>query len=100
MSTSCDQGQYGTVLVGNCLLCHTILEAQNDGIVPDEAHEYFSPTWVYEQVKFSFDNQCALGAYIESALDLLKDKGDVSLKKIPYVCGTQITDLNKKICPL
>lgn len=48
----------------------------------------FSPSYVYNQVKVSSD--CSRGAYINDALDILKNQGSAKLTDFPYECNRSI----------
>lgn len=93
-----DQGNYGTCTAwANGYGVATILYAITHNLT-DKAviNKYaFSPTFLYEQIKDSKDYGCQFGSSIISALITLIDKGDATLKTIPYKCGSTITETAK-----
>ncbi len=90
-----DQGRYGTCTAwANGYGVATILYARTHGLT-DKAliDKYaFSPTFLYEQIKDDKDYSCQFGSSIISALVTLIDKGDATLKTMPYKCGSTITE--------
>ncbi len=93
-----DQGDYGTCTAwANGYGVATILYAQTHNLT-DKAliNKYaFSPTFLYEQIKDSKDYKCQFGSSIISALIMLMDKGDATLRTTPYSCGSTITETAK-----
>ncbi len=88
-----NQGAYGTC-VGWALgyYARTIIEAmEKNWNTSDINNESYSPSWVYNQIRFSYDNHCSEGAFLEKALDLLKNKGAAKIKDYPYCCNCSIT---------
>ncbi len=89
-----DQGQYGTCTAwATAYYAHYILDAMSKTA---NSRCLYSPTWVYENIKASYDKNCAKGSSIEDALMLLQNKGDVSISELPYACGTSITSTHTK----
>ncbi len=93
-----DQGRYGTCVGwATAYYAYTIVNAMNtENTTPESDEEIFSPAWIYEQIKFDIDNECSMGTYIESAFDLMKNTGNLSISDIPYACGTDITASHKQ----
>ncbi|TAG30142.1 MAG: DUF4384 domain-containing protein [Sphingobacteriia bacterium] len=85
-----DQGEYGTCTawaVGYGVA--TILYAKTHGLT-DKAliNKYaFSPSFLYEQIKDSSDNNCQGGSSSVKALITLISTGDATLRTVPYTCG-------------
>ncbi len=90
-----DQGEYGTCTawaVGYGVA--TILYAKTHELT-DKAliNKYaFSPSFLYEQIKDSSDNNCQGGSSSVKALITLITKGDARLKTVPYTCGIKATE--------
>ena len=97
-----DQGNYGTCTAwANGYGVATILYAKTHELT-DKAliNKYaFSPTFLYEQIKDTKDYSCQFGSSIINALVMLMDKGDATLRTIPYKCGSTISEtaLNEAI---
>lgn len=83
------QGQFGTCTAwATAYYARTIIEAQGRKLKPSEIHEVvFSPSFIYEQIKFNDDHNCSKGSYIDEALQIIKDKGVPYLSDLPYQCG-------------
>lgn len=93
-----DQGRYGTCVGwATAYYSYTIMNAMDrENEQPETDEEIYSPTWIYEQIKFDLDKECSMGTYIESAFDLMKNTGNMPVSEIPYACGTQITESHKQ----
>jgi hypothetical protein len=97
-----DQGNYGTCTAwANGYGVATILYAITHDLTDKTlVNKYaFSPTFLYEQIKDSKDYTCQFGSSIINALVMLMDKGDATLRTIPYKCGSTISEtaLNEAI---
>lgn len=53
----------------------------------DVSRNAFSPSFVYEQIKFPNDYDCSQGAPIASAARVLKERGAVFLSDLRYACN-------------
>lgn len=74
-----NQGTQGSCVGwGSAYGARTILEAQRTGKDPDDVA--FSPAYLYNQIGLE---NCQ-GAYINNAMDLMKDQGVISLAEFPY----------------
>ncbi|MCF8234660.1 MAG: C1 family peptidase [Bacteroidales bacterium] len=51
---------------------------------------HFSPGWIYEQIKFSYDRDCVVGSSIERALGIMKTKGNLPLPLLEEECNPVI----------
>ncbi len=85
-----NQGAYGTCAGwATAYSCRTILEAfknkWNKSAIDSNS---FSPSFVYNQIRSS-DN-CKGGTSLIDALDVLKDKGVLTLKEFEYSCSRQV----------
>lgn len=93
--TAGSQGKFGTCVgFASAYALRTILfvkAMREAGYSADPNLHQFSPTFVYEQIKFRDDIDCSKGSYISDALNLLQDKGVATLKTMPYQCGTSIS---------
>lgn len=90
-----DQGNYGTCTAwangyGVATILYSITHNLTDKTLINKYA--FSPTFLYEQIKDSKDYNCQFGSSIINALITLIDKGDATLKTIPYKCGSTITE--------
>jgi hypothetical protein len=91
-----DQGDYGTCTAwANGYGVATILYAITHDLTDKTLiNKYaFSPTFLYEQIKDSKDYKCQFGSSIINALIMLMDKGDATLRTIPYKCGSTISEV-------
>ncbi len=88
-----DQGDYGTCVAwASAFYARTIIEAKQKKLTKAQINnETFSPTWIYEQIKFEFDSACKFGSYIEKAMDVMKKSGTAKLYDLKYQCGAPIT---------
>lgn len=74
-----NQGSQGSCVGwGSAYAARTILEAQRTGRDPDQIA--FSPAYLYNQIGLE---NCQ-GAYINNAMDVMKDQGLVTLREFPY----------------
>ncbi|MEZ5013174.1 MAG: C1 family peptidase [Chitinophagales bacterium] len=74
-----NQGAQGSCVGwGSAYAARTILEAERTGKDPNNVA--FSPAYLYNQIGL----QDCQGAYIENAMDVLKNQGVVSLSEFPY----------------
>jgi len=74
-----NQGSQGSCVGwGSAYAARTILEAQRTGGDPDQIA--FSPAYLYNQIGLE---NCQ-GAYINNAMDVMKDQGLVTLREFPY----------------
>ncbi len=74
-----NQGSQGSCVGwGSAYAARTILEAQRTGKDPDQIA--FSPAYLYNQIGLE---NCQ-GAYINNAMDVMKDQGLVTLREFPY----------------
>jgi hypothetical protein len=98
-----DQGEYSTCSAfASTYYGRTILQSQalklNDRSDIDK--EIFSPTYVYEYIKFGSESDCHTGTYIEDALFTLKTKGAPKLSVYGYpACGTNEGDYDTDASP-
>ncbi|MFM6925936.1 MAG: DUF4384 domain-containing protein [Ferruginibacter sp.] len=93
-----DQGNYGTCTAwangyGVATILYSITHDLTDKALINKYA--FSPTFLYEQIKDSKDYNCQFGSSIINALITLIDKGDATLRTIPYKCGSTITETAK-----
>lgn len=90
-----DQAKYGTCVAwANAYGVNTILYAKTHELT-DKAiiTKYaFSPTFVYELIKKDDDLNCQGGSHPVTALEVLKLAGSPLLSRLPYACGTKVTD--------
>ncbi len=89
-----DQGNYGTCTawaVGYGVA--TILYAKTHNITNKALiNKYaFSPTFLYEHIKKPTDNDCQGGSSSIQAILTLIEKGDASLRTVPYACNVAPT---------
>lgn len=89
-----DQGRYGTCTawaVGYGVA--TILYAKTHNITNKALiNKYaFSPTFLYEQIKKPTDHDCQGGSSSVQAIVTLIEKGDASLRTVPYACNVAPT---------
>ncbi len=93
-----NQGQHGTcVAFANGYAVATILYAKTHNIT-DKAiiNKYaFSPTYLYEQIKPTTDQNCQSGTDPIDALRTIIKGGDAFLKTVPYQCGSTISESAK-----
>lgn len=85
-----DQGDFSTCVGwSTAYYMRTIMEAKRLGLKQKEAINAiaFSPTYIFERVKRSTDQQCQIGTSISDALDYMKKGGVGTLKCAPYECG-------------
>ncbi len=73
---------------GSCVGWGTAYSARS---VMTNGNTYFSPAYVYNQIKIS---NCASGSYITDALDLIEDEGVCTWSYMPYVEGDCYTQPN------
>ncbi|MBK7568235.1 MAG: peptidase C1 [Bacteroidetes bacterium] len=74
-----NQGSQGSCVGwGSAYAARTILEAQRTGKDPDQIA--FSPAYLYNQIGLE---NCQ-GAYINNAMDVMKNEGLISLREFPY----------------
>jgi Papain family cysteine protease/Domain of unknown function (DUF4384) len=100
-----DQGELSTCVgVSTGYYLRTILEAKRRGITdPDSIHALrFSPSFLYNSIKPSDDNDCSKGTELSAALHFLKQNGVVTFAEQGYpVCSNvralSATDANSKI---
>jgi hypothetical protein len=90
-----DQGNHGTcVAFANGYGIATLLYAKAHNITDKSViNKYiFSPTFLYELIKDSTDNECQFGTDpIKAILSLIK-MGNALIKTVPYNCGYAISD--------
>lgn len=74
-----NQGQQGSCVGwGSAYAARTILESERTGKDPNSIA--FSPAYLYNQIGL----QGCQGAYIQNAMDVMKNQGLVSLREFPY----------------
>lgn len=74
-----NQGSQGSCVGwGSAYAARTILEAERTGRDPDQIA--FSPAYLYNQIGLE---NCQ-GAYINNAMEVMKDQGLITLKEFPY----------------
>ena len=89
-----NQGNYGTcVAFANGYGVATLLYAKAHNITDKVIiNKYiFSPTFLYEQIKNTADNDCQKGADPIKALLTMMQMGEALLKTVPYNCGSSIS---------
>ena len=89
-----DQGEYGT-----CTAWATAYYGYYivDGLETESKNkDTYSPTWVYENIKHSYDKNCTMGSSIEDALELLRGTGNITMNDLPYSCGPTISNSLRK----
>lgn len=90
-----DQGDFSTCVGwSTAYYMRTIMQAKKLGLKQVEAINAiaFSPTYIFERVKRSTDQQCQIGTSISDALDYMKKGGVATLKCAPYACGNAYTN--------
>ncbi len=90
-----NQERFGTCVAwANAYGVNTILYAKtheltNKSVITKYA---FSPTFVYELIKGDDDANCQGGSHPVTALEVLKLAGTPFLSRLPYACGTTVTE--------
>lgn len=89
-----DQGAYGTCAAwSSAYHFRTIIEAKQRGLTDQAAIDKlaFSPTWVYEILKDTTDQNCGGGAPTAKSLVVFQKLGVPSYARLPFACytGTQ-----------
>ena len=91
-----DQGMMGTCTAwATGYYTHTILDAVQNQRKNPSAAEAYSAMWIYEQIKDDGDEDCSNGSRIDHAFYLLQNQGNAKYNKVPYECGTDITQEQK-----
>lgn len=89
-----NQGSQGSCVGwGSAYAARTILEAQRTGRDPNQVA--FSPAYLYNQIGLE---NCQ-GAYINNAMDVMKNEGLIALKDFPYTdqnCSRQPSSTQKQ----
>ena len=89
-----NQGSQGSCVGwGSAYAARTILEAERTGRDPDQLA--FSPAYLYNQIGL----EGCQGAYINNAMEVMKDQGLVSLRDFPYTdqdCSKQPSSSQKQ----
>lgn len=89
-----DQGETGTCVGwSSAYYLRTIMEAKKRKLTnPTSIAPFrFSPTYVYEQIKNSADNDCSGGASIADALFIMRNKGTALLSCQPFECDVNVS---------
>ena len=89
------QGSYGTCTGwATAYAARTIAEAAANGWQESSqiTGEAFSPLFVYALIKDASDVNCQKGAYLHSAFEILKTKGDVKYRDFNSNCPSSIPD--------
>lgn len=93
-----NQEEYATTVAWATTYVRTAIEAKRKGLNSEKGtidgrslevqrlidELRFSPTYIYEHIKKKDDNDWTGGASIEDALNVMKNKGNVLLKELPY----------------
>lgn len=91
-----NQGKFGTCVgfaTAYSLRTTLYVKAMREaGYIANPNDYLFSPSFVYEQIKFADDKDCSKGSYVSDALELLQYTGVATLKTMPYQCGTTISE--------
>ncbi|MFZ1634645.1 MAG: C1 family peptidase [Chitinophagales bacterium] len=89
-----NQGSQGSCVGwGSAYAARTILEAERTGRDPDQLA--FSPAYLYNQIGL----EGCQGAYINNAMEVMKDQGLVSIRDFPYTdqdCSKQPSSSQKQ----
>ncbi len=94
--TSGDQGAYMTgVAFATSYHMRTMVAAIQQGVTNTQQINQmaFSPSYVYEQLKYQSGMDCRGKINAFDALDLVKEKGVATLKTVPYQCDIKISPL-------
>lgn len=94
-----NQGSYGTCVGWSSgYYARTIIEAQQKNLSGASiTNDAFSPSWIYNQIRFLDHNNCQKGSYLHEALNLMQSNGIAKLNDYPYCCDCPITnDIRKK----
>ncbi|SFC87118.1 C1 family peptidase [Spirosoma endophyticum] len=92
--TTGDQGAYMTgVAFATSYHMRTMIAAIQGGITNTQqiTQMVFSPSYIYEQLKYESGMDCKSKINAFDALDLVKEKGVATLKTVPYQCGIKIS---------
>lgn len=87
------QGSYGTCVGWSSAYCaFTIVQAQKNGWTDKTAitDNAYSPGFIYNQIKSATDINCAWGAYINDALEIMKTKGIVKYSDMDMSCPASL----------
>lgn len=91
-----NQGKFGTCVgfaTAYSLRTTLYVKAMREaGYTANPNDHLFSPSFIYEQIKFADDKDCSKGSYVSDALELLQYIGVATLKTMPYQCGTTISE--------
>ncbi len=89
-----NQGSQGSCVGwGSAYAARTILESERTGKDPNSIA--FSPSYLYNQIGM----EGCQGAYIQNAMEMMKNQGLVTLKEFPYTdqdCSTQPSSTQKQ----
>jgi len=89
-----NQGQYGTCTGwASAYYARTIIEAKQNNLSGSAINQTaFSPSWIYNQIRYSNDTNCKNGASLENAMELMQNKGTAKLSDYAYCCDCPISE--------